>query len=131
MYIAYNTDLSKVSGTVFNDVHTRFALGDQEVMDTFTEMALLADEGKKAIEGRDYKTLHKLVNRNFDLRKSIMNISDQNLEMVSTARKCGASAKFPGSGGAIVGTYPDERVLKKLIIEMNKLKVRVIKPFIN
>ena len=34
--------------------------------------------------------------------------------MVMTARKCGASAKFAGSGGAIVGTYEDEAQLERL-----------------
>lgn len=131
LYIAYNTDLSKVSGAVFNDMHARYALGDQEVKDTLNEIASLAEEGKKAIENKEFDVLHELINRNFDLRKSIIHVSDQNLEMVSTARKCGASAKFTGSGGAIIGTYPDERVLKKLLIEMNKMKIRVIKPFIN
>jgi glucuronokinase len=116
---------------MFNDIHARFALGDQEVLDTLAEIASLADEGKKAIESHNYHVVHELINRNFDLRKRIMNISDQNQEMVTVARNCGASAKFPGSGGAIVGTYPDERVLKKLVIEMNKMKVRVFKPFIN
>ena len=28
--------------------------------------------------------------------------------MVETARRCGASAKFAGSGGAILGTYDGE-----------------------
>jgi glucuronokinase len=131
IYIAYNTDLSKVSGAMFNDIHARFALGDQEVKDTLGEIAALADEGKKAIQEGKYQVIHDLINRNFDLRSNIMTISERNQLMVSAARQCGASAKFPGSGGAIVGTYPNERVLKKLIIEMNKIKVRVIKPFIN
>ncbi len=131
IYIAYNTDLSKVSGSVFDDMRARFKLGDPEVVDTLSEIASLAEEGKKAIESGDFDTLHQLINRNFDLRKSIIKVSDQNLKMVSVARKCGASAKFTGSGGAIVGTYTDEPILKKLVIEMNKMKVRVIKPFIN
>ena len=39
-------------------------------------------------------------------------------------------AKFAGSGGSIVGFYPDNKTLTKLIIEMKKVKARVIKPFI-
>jgi glucuronokinase len=131
IYIAYKTDLSKVSGTVFNDLRERYDRGDGQTVATLQEIAALADEGKKALEERDYDTLHQLINRNFDLRRSILNIDEHNLRLVEVARECGASAKFPGSGGSIVGTYPSEEVLKKLIIEMNKLKVRVIKPFIS
>ena len=34
--------------------------------------------------------------------------------MVEAARDIGASAKFTGSGGAIVGTYEDEAMFQKL-----------------
>jgi len=33
---------------------------------------------------------------------------------VETARQCGASAKFAGSGGAIVGTYRDAAMLRPI-----------------
>ncbi len=38
-------------------------------------------------------------------RRSIMNLSPQHIAMVETARSLGASAKYTGSGGAIIGTY--------------------------
>jgi len=60
-----------------------------------------------------------------------MNISDENKEMVATARKCGASAKFAGSGGSIIGTYRNDEMLTKLIMEMKKINVRVVKPYIS
>ena len=59
-----------------------------------------------------------------------MNISDSNLEMVETARACGASAKFTGSGGSIIGIYENDDMLKKLIIELKAINARVIKPHI-
>ena len=59
-----------------------------------------------------------------------MNISDSNLELVHTARDCGASAKFSGSGGAIIGTYDDDETLQKLIINLKRINARVIKPYI-
>jgi len=50
---------------------------------------------------------------------------------VETARKCGASAKFTGSGGSIIGIYEDDDMLNKLVIELKKIKARVIKPYIS
>ena len=79
---------------------------------------------------RDYKRLSELMNENFDERQKVMNISDSNLEMVQIARKCGASAKFTGSGGSIIGIYKDDDMLKKLIIELKAINARVIKPHI-
>jgi glucuronokinase len=93
-------------------------------------MASLAEQGREVILNRDYKTLHKLINRNFDLRCKIMNISPSNMELVNTARACGASAKFSGSGGAIIGMYDDDEMLRRLMVNLRKIKARVIKPII-
>lgn len=131
LFIAYKTNLGKVSGAVFNDVKARFLEGEALVVDTLAEMAELAADGKKAILKGDHGELARLVNRNFDLRSKIFHISESNRELVTVARECGASAKFTGSGGSIIGTYDDDETLRRLIINMNSLKARVIKPFIN
>lgn len=130
LYIAYKTELGKVSGVVLNDIRKRFEEGDRVVGDTLAEIAGLAERGRKAIVKRDLTALNKMINRNFDLRSSIMNISESNLELIQRARACGASAKFTGSGGSIIGTYDNDDVLKSLIIEMKRIRARVIKPFI-
>ncbi|MFP4621642.1 MAG: mevalonate kinase [Bacteroidales bacterium] len=130
LYLAYKTDLSKVSGKVFNNVKERYHQGDPEVIDTLTEIAELAEEGKKALSNRDYETLNHLIDKNFDLRSKIMNISETNKEMVRIARDCGASAKFSGSGGAIIGVYEDDEMLRRLMVHLKKINARVIKPFI-
>jgi len=131
IYIAYKTALSKVSGDVLNNIRTRYNQGDELVIKTLNEIAQVAEDGKKAIIEKNNERLHELINKNFDLRCKIMNISDSNMEMVNTARSCGASAKFAGSGGSIIGTYKNDEVLTKLIIELKKINVRVIKPFIS
>jgi len=51
--------------------------------------------------------------------------------MVEVARGCGASAKFAGSGGAIVGLYEDDRMFEKLETEMAGIGSRAIRPLIN
>lgn len=131
LYLAYKTDLSKVSGSVFNNIKQQYLNGDVEVITTLQKIADCAEQGKEAIKNKDYIKLNELINMNFDLRCSIMNISDSNLELVNTARKCGASAKFSGSGGAIIGMYEDDDMLRKLIIELKKINARVIKPYIS
>lgn len=131
LYIAYKTNLGKVSGAVFNDVSARFLAGEPLVVDTLAAIGEVAAEGKQAILNGDHAKLARLIDRNFDLRCKIFNISDSNLELVAVARKCGASAKFTGSGGSIIGTYDNDETLRRLIINLHDLKARVIKPFIN
>ncbi len=130
LYIAYKTDLGKVSGAVFNDLKARYEKGDEVALSSLNRIAALAEEGREAILKHDHKRLFLLMNENFDERRKVMNISDSNLEMVETARTCGASAKFTGSGGSIIGIYKDDDMLKKLIIELKAINARVIKPHI-
>jgi glucuronokinase len=130
LFIAYKTELSKVSGTVLNDIRSRYDKGDAEVINTLDEIGNLALKGKEYIKHGKLSELKKLMNTNFDLRSKIMNISDSNRELVETARACGASAKFAGSGGSIIGIYDDNEMLTRLIVEMKKIKARVIKPYI-
>lgn len=46
--------------------------------------------------------------------------------MVEAARECGASAKFAGSGGAIVGTYDDEAMLQRLSEKLSAIGSQVV-----
>jgi len=130
LYIAYKTNLGKVSGTVFNDLKSRYEKGDEKALNALNNIAAFAEQGKEVIRNKNYKMLSKLMNDNFDERSKIMNISESNKELVETARNCGASAKFTGSGGSIIGIYEGDDMLKKLIIELKSINARVIKPHI-
>ena len=130
LYMAYKTDLSKVSGPVFNNLKERYNNGDEMVHQTIRELADLAVEGKQAIINGDHKTLNQLIDHNFDLRCKIMNISESNMEFIRAARASGVSAKFSGSGGAIIGVYPDDEALSKLMVNLKKINARVIKPYV-
>jgi glucuronokinase len=48
--------------------------------------------------------------------------------MVEAARGVGASAKFTGSGGAIVGTYEDEKMYRNLQKAMDERGLLLVKP---
>ncbi|GAF87611.1 unnamed protein product, partial [marine sediment metagenome] len=128
LYIAFKTDLGEESGKVHNTVHTRFEQGDPLVLETLNRIGELALEGKKALQENDIPKLNQLINENFDLRSKIIPISKRNHELVQTARQCGASAKFTGSGGSIIGIYKDDRMLADLTSELKKTKTKVIKP---
>ena len=71
-----------------------------------------------------------LLDRNFDLRKSLYRLSEGNLAMIEAARSVGASAKFTGSGGAIVGLYDGEGMFAALQEKLGEQGVEVIKPVI-
>lgn len=130
LYIAYNTNLSKVSGKVHNDVRARYDRGEEHVMEVLAQIGNLAKEAKALLESGKPQELHELMNLNFDLRCKIYNITDSNMSLVHAARSCGASAKFAGSGGTIIGTYKDDEMLNRLFIQLKKLNARVIKPYI-
>ena len=130
LYLAYKTQLGKVSGKVLDSIKERYESGDEFVHGTLSEIAEIAERGKESIIKHNYDELFELTNRNFDLRSKIMSISESNLEMVRVARGCGASAKFSGSGGAIIGMYKDDEILRKLVISLKKINARVIKPYI-
>ena len=74
--------------------------------------------------------MNELINRNFNLRASIYKLSQRNWELINCARNVGASSKFCGSGGAIVGIYEDEVMYQRLEVEMKKIQASIIKPII-
>jgi glucuronokinase len=90
--------------------------------------ARYAEEGRTALRAGDFATLDRLVDANFDLRAKIYRINEGNVEMIWAARSAGASANFAGSGGAITGSYQDEKMLERLVEAMKPLGVVVIKP---
>ncbi|MGF7217170.1 glucuronokinase [Spirosoma lacussanchae] len=130
LYIAYNTDLGKQSGRIHNDVRARWLAGEPLVIDTMSAIADVAREGHDALLRRDTEALHELVNRNFDLRSQIYSISDRNRALINTARACGASASFTGSGGSIIGIYRDDAMLNRLFVALKAINARVIKPYV-
>ena len=85
---------------------------------------------KEALMTGDLPAMNALINQNFNLRASIYNISKRNWDLINCARNVGASSKFCGSGGAIVGIYLDDKMYDMLVHEMAKLHARVIKPMI-
>jgi len=130
VYVAYRTALSEGTEVFHSDVRAKWQAGDPEVVGAMRTWAGYAEEGRQALLRRDYDTLDRLINANFDLRARVYRISDGNRQMIEAARSVGASANFAGSGGAIVGSYRGEQVYRELEAAMRPLDVAVIKPVI-
>jgi glucuronokinase len=128
VYVAYRRSLSEGTEVFHNNIRSRFEEGDPQVVNAMKRWAAIAAEGRQALLDRDHGVLDKLIDENFDLRASIYKLGEGNLQMVRTARSIGATAKFAGSGGAIVGTVRDAEHLKRLTEEMAKIDVAVLTP---
>src|SRR5437773_3841531 len=128
IYLAYRTSLSEGTEVFHNNVRSRWLAGDPEVVEAMKTWAGYAEQGRAALLALDYTRLDELINANFDMRRKIYCVSAGNLEMVDTARTVGATSKFAGSGGAIVGTYTDESMYQKLQKVLSGIGVAVIKP---
>ena len=95
-----------------------------------SEFADIAQKGRDALVAGRKELIAGLVNANFDLRDRIFNVAELNRNMVMTARESGASAKFAGSGGAIVGTYEDEEQFALLSAKLSEIGCTTFKPSI-
>jgi glucuronokinase len=128
VYIAFKSDASEPTEVFHNDIRGRFNRGDPAVVQAMQTFAGLAADAREALQAGDHVRLARLVDRNFDTRRSIYKLPAAQVEMVETARRVGASAKFPGSGGAIVGMYRDEAMLNDLRAALGAIGCVVIKP---
>lgn len=128
LYLAYRTDLSEGSEVFHNNIRDRFNAGEKAVVDAMKFFADLSDKARAAMESHNYPELSKLMDANFDKRATLYKLSEGNLKMVKTARECGASAKFSGSGGAIVGVCPDDATFARLEEKLGAMHVKVIRP---
>ena len=128
LYIAYRDDLSEPTEKFHNDIRLRFNQGERKVVNAMRFWARLTEQVRKALVGGQVDRIGEALDANFNRRQKIYRISEENIRMVEAARSVGASAKFTGSGGAIIGTYKDERMFKELRKQLRKLKIKVIKP---
>ena len=128
LYIAYDPNRAEESGKAHKKVKALFQQHNRDVVAAMSEFADLAQQGRNAIVVGDVEKIPALVNANFDLRDRIFNVAEENRHMVMVARGCGASAKFAGSGGAIVGTYEDEEQFAALSTALAQIGCRSIKP---
>ena len=128
LYVAYRRTLSQESDVAHKALRYRFEKGDPQVLDAIRYWAELTDSFRSALLGGDTARLPGLINANLDRRVATYDISEGNRQMIDAARGVGASAKFTGSGGAIIGTVEDENMYQALQLALGELNVEVIRP---
>lgn len=128
LYVAYTRRASEPTEVTHGSLRQRYDAGVPQVHTAMRQFAELAERGRTAIQQGDFAELHQLIDANFDLRRQICDLHPHHVEMIETARAVGASAKFCGSGGAIIGTChsPDQR--RELQIAMAQIDCEVITP---
>jgi glucuronokinase len=130
LYLAYDPDRAEFSG-IYHRKLADVAVREQErVAAAMREFADIAQQGFDALMQGQLAKIPALVNANFDLRNRVFKVSEANARMVYEARQTGASAKFAGSGGAIVGTYEDEAMYKALVDRLRTIGCATIRPVI-
>lgn len=130
LYIAYTADLAEESGVSHGDLRGRYDRGEPDVLEAVRVWADYARQARECLVRRDVAELRRLIDANFDLRRRVLNISPGNLRLIETARAAGASAKFTGSGGAIVGVCEDDAMFRRLEEALGALRARVLRPAI-
>ncbi|RPJ79980.1 MAG: GHMP kinase [Acidobacteria bacterium] len=130
LYLAYHNALSEPTEVFHNNIRERFNQGDEKVVGAMRHFASLAGWGREALRSGDHARLALLIDENFDTRRGIYNLPRWQIQMVEAARACGASAKFAGSGGAIVGTYAGEEMFDEISRRLAALEARTIKPLV-
>lgn len=134
LYIAYREDLSQGTEVYHNDLRTRYKKGDPQVLAAIEKWAGLTEEFRDILSRSHGASeafiprLSALLNENFDLRASLYDVGDGNRALVETARSFGASAKFAGSGGAIVGLLEDAAAFEAMRKKFDTMGVRTLRP---
>jgi glucuronokinase len=128
LFIAYHPDLRKVSGDVLSSIRAGYESGNKTVLYALKRLGEIAEEGKAAVENLECSLLKSLMKENFTLRRSIMHIDENNLTLVEMAEKCGAAAKFAGSGGSVIGIIDDNKMYNKLEKEFSLIGAKIFKP---
>ena len=130
LYVAYDPERAEVSDVPHRNLRQLFERGDPTVVSAMQRYRDLTDKGRVALMSGDWDALGRIMNDNFDLRKTFMNIAPENQRMVEVARSTGASAKFCGSGGAICGLYKDGRQYQQLVDALAALRCNVLRPIV-
>ena len=127
LYIAYSTEESEPTEATHGPLGDRYRRGDPAVLDAMQQFAELSVQARAALLTGHPEQLHSLLDANFDLRRTIMDLAPGHIHMVETARSTGASAKFAGSGGAIIGTFDGEPMLEDLKQKLGEIGCEVFR----
>ena len=127
LYIAWAPDRAEFSGIYHQRLRVLYDEHKMDIVSAMSEFADIAQQGRDALVAGKPEKLPGLIDANFDLRCRVLNVAEENARMVDVARSAGASSKFAGSGGAIVGTYEDDAMFALLEKKLGEIGCSVLK----
>lgn len=83
----------------------------EQIIDAMQKFASFTEQARTCLQGNDHKGFAQLMSSNFNLRRETYGdavVGASNLRMIELARNHNCAAKFPGSGGAVVGMWNGE-----------------------
>jgi len=128
LFVAWHPDAAAPSGVAHGELRERHAQGDPEVTATLSRLATHAASARQALLDRDHAAFAGCVDASFDERLRIMHVDELTAAMVRAARAAGATANSAGSGGAIVGTLPDDHAWARVREALEALGASAIRP---
>ena len=138
LYIAYSVDEGQDSGVLHGSLRRRYNRGDEDVVSGMKAFAAFAQKARDSLVNGQPDLLGQIMNDNFSLRDRICKnergeseLKQEHKRMVQLAQSVGASAKYAGSGGAIIGTYKDDVQFGQLQETLERFQCQVIKPLIS
>jgi len=130
VYLAYHVSMGEPTEIFHNNIRERYNRGEALVVDAMAHAAGLAAEAREALVAGDTARLSRLVDENFETRRRIYQLPAWQIDQVETARACGASAQFAGSGGAIIGVYRDEAQFDAIREALAAIGSKTIRPLV-
>ncbi len=109
LFVAYREDSAERSEIPHSNLRERFESGEKRVVEAMKEFARYTEEVRKLLQENRGREIGEWLDRNFALRKSILPLSLQHVELVEVGKKLGSAVKFCGSGGAVIGLVPSGR----------------------
>ncbi len=130
LYVSFDANRAEVSDVTHRNLRELYDKGDATVVGAMQKYRDLTDRGRAAILAGDWDELHKVTDENYEIRRTIMQIAPENQRMIDMARSVGASAKFAGSGGAIVGVYHGGKQYQALSDAMASIGCTTLRPMV-
>lgn len=105
LFVAHHANLAEGTEVTHNDLRDRYDRGERRVIEAMEQFAGFAQSAYDLLVAGGGRGIGPLMDANFDLRASLCRIDEGNRQLVEIGRRLGASVKFAGSGGAVVGAY--------------------------
>jgi glucuronokinase len=106
LFLAWDPRGGESSGRAHGTLRARWLAGEPEVLRVIEQLRSLVDEGVDCLRAGDRDGFRTRMNRNFEMRTAIFDVSERDRALVAVATGRGGAAKLCGSGGAVVGMPP-------------------------